>query len=203
MRTILAAILLLGAVRGGWADAESSNASSGGVRSLGVGLNWAHQQMGGSLNDQNPGGVTARYWFSERWGGDAGVGAGFPTVSRNSIYLVSLEAEGMRAIKRSGASVLYADLLVMPGIAHINGGQVNGVFVDSGQHGTAFAISVSAGLGFETALADFSRLRWFAQFNPVSYEHTAPAPGSLVRNSSAVDLLGSNMVLSMGFHYQF
>ncbi len=113
------------------------------IGKLGLGLNWAHQELGGGMDDENPGSLTARYWINEDWGVD----------------------------------------------------------VDNGQNGTAFAISVSAGLGFETSLADFPRLRWFAQFNPVSYEHYSPAPGSSTRSSSALDILGSNTILSLGFHY--
>jgi hypothetical protein len=192
--TLAALILCFSAAR---ADATD------GVRSLGVGLQWTHKQLGGILDDESPGGVSVRYWFNERWGVDAGIGSGFPDVSNSSIFLVAFSAQGMYALKRSGASVLYADVQALPAFARVNGQKSFGTITQSGQNGIATAMAVSAGLGFETALQDFPRARWFLQFNPLSYEQTYPAPGGLTPGAKAFGFLGSNIITTLGFHYQF
>ncbi|MDE1977631.1 MAG: hypothetical protein KGL04_07705 [Elusimicrobia bacterium] len=208
---ILCAAFILGAGGLGMARAQApadtgSAASADGVGTFGLGLEWMHKELGGDQNVQDPGGVTARYWFNENWGADFGAGFGFPVISHNSIFAMDFSLEGMRAIKRSGASVFYADLLGTAGISQINGGiiQSGGVTtsVDDGQNGKSLVTSISAGLGFETAPADLPQLRWFVQLNPLGYEHTSPAPSKYAHSSSAFDFFGSNTILSLGFHYQ-
>ncbi|HVC09797.1 MAG TPA: hypothetical protein VNH15_07660 [Elusimicrobiota bacterium] len=204
--TTLCAVFLLGAAGAGLASAQApaaANAQDDGVGTLGLGLDWTHRELGGEANVQDPGNVTARYWFNDRWGLDVGAGLGFPVISHNSIFAADFGVEPMFALKRSGRSVFYADLQALPSISWITGGKVGNTVVDNGQSGKAFTLSVSVGLGFETALADFPQLRWFAQFNPLSYEHFSPAPSAYATSSSAFGFLGSNTILTLGFHYQF
>jgi len=201
----LCAAFILGAAGAGFVSAQApaaANTQDDGVGTLGLGLNWTHRELGGDQNVQDPGNVTARYWFNGRWGLDVGAGLGFPVISHNSIFAADFGVEPLFALKRSGRSVFYADLQALPSISWITGGQSGSTLTHDGQNGKAFVLSVSAGLGFETALADFPSLRWFAQFNPVGYEHVAPAPGSVAKGGSAFDFLGSNAILTLGFHYQ-
>ena len=60
------------------------------------------------------------------------------------------------------------------------------------------AVSLSAGIGIETEIADIPRLAWFAQWNPLSINWNLPNEGP---SATGFTFLGSLMNVMVGFHY--
>ena len=168
-----------------------SQTSSGGtydnVHHFGVGLAYAPmdmvQQNGGGVFS-NVGFVDARYWFNDRFGLSGGIGLGLPQVSPQSSLLATLNVEPMLAIISRRHSLLYANLDLIPAL---NTGA-----------GLPSAVSLSAGIGIETEIADIPRLAWFAQWNPLSINWNLPNEGP---SATGFTFLGSLMNVMVGFHY--
>ncbi len=169
----------------------TTQSSSGGVydnvHHFGVGLAWAPMDMvqqNGSDVFSNVGFVDARYWFNDRFGLSGGIGLGLPQVSPQSSLLATLNVEPMLALITRRHSLLYANLDLIPAL---NTGA-----------GLPSAVSLSAGIGLETEIADIPRLAWFAQWNPLSLNWNLPNGGP---TGTGFTFLGSLMNFMVGFHY--
>ncbi len=168
-------------------SSPSSGTSYDDLHHLGVGLAWAPMDMvqqNGSEVFSNVGFVDARYWFNDRFGLDGGVGFGFPQVSPSSSFLATLNVEPMLALITRKHSILYANIDFIPAL---NTGA-----------GLPSAVTISAGLGFESEITDIPRLSWFAQWNPVSVNWNFPHDGP---TGTGVIVFGSLMNIMVGFHY--
>lgn len=180
---------------------SSSQSSSGNtynnVHHFGLGLAWAPMDMvqategpNGNTNVSdvftNVGFVDARYWFNDRFGLDGGIGFGLPQVSPRSSFLATLNVEPMLALITRPHSLFYANLDLIPAL---NTGA-----------GLPSAVTLSAGVGIETEIADISRLAWFAQWNPLSLNWNLPNDGP---TETGFTFLGSLMNVMVGFHYYF
>lgn len=201
---LLLATIAFGSISGqtAWADDNAANSidsppsatssqgasdAYGNARRLGLGLAWAPMDMvqgNGTVGFANVGFVDARYWFNNRFGISGGVGLGFPQVSPESSFLATLNIEPMLAIVTRQHSLLYANLDLIPAL---NTGA-----------GLPSALTLSAGLGFETEVTDIPRLAWFAQWNPVSFGWGFPNNGP---NTTSFTFMGSLMNFMVGFHY--
>ena len=171
----------------------SSQSSSGttynNVHHFGLGLAWAPMDMvqgNGSDVFANVGFVDARYWFNDRFGLDGGIGLGLPQISPNSSLLATLNIEPMLALITRPHSIFYANIDLIPAL---NTGA-----------GLPSAVTLSAGLGIETEIADISKLAWFAQWNPLSLNWNLPNDAP---NVTGFTFLGSLMNVMVGFHYYF
>ncbi len=167
----------------------TSDTTYNNVHHFGLGLAWAPMDMvqgNGSDVFANVGFVDARYWFNDRFGLDGGVGFGLPQVSPKSSLLATLNVEPMLALITRPHSLFYANIDLIPAL---NTGA-----------GLPSAISLSAGLGLETEIADIPRLAWFAQWNPLSLNWALPNGGP---TATGFTFLGSLMNVMVGFHYYF
>ena len=165
----------------------SSQTTYDNAHHIGVGLAWAPMDMvqqNGSDVFTNVGLVDARYWFNDRFGLSGGLGFGLPQVSPGSSFLATLNLEPMVALITRKHSLLYANIDLLPAL---NTGA-----------GLPSAISLSAGLGFETEITDIPRLAWFAQWNPLSVNWNLPNGGP---TGTGVIFFGSLMNVMVGFHY--
>lgn len=172
---------------------SSSQSSSGyaynNVHHFGLGLAWAPMDMvqaNGNDVFSNVGFVDGRYWFNDRFGLDGGIGFGLPQVSPKSSFLATLNVEPMLALITRPHSLFYANIDLIPAL---NTGA-----------GLPSAVTLSAGVGIETEIADISRLAWFAQWNPLSLNWNLPNDGP---SETGFTFLGSLMNVMVGFHYYF
>ena len=168
---------------------SSSGATYNNVHHFGLGLAWAPMdlvQANGSDVFANVGFVDARYWFNDRFGLDGGIGLGLPQISPNSSLLATLNIEPMLALITRPHSIFYANIDLIPAL---NTGA-----------GLPSAVTLSAGLGIETEIADISKLAWFAQWNPLSLNWNLPNDAP---NVTGFTFLGSLMNVMVGFHYYF
>ena len=157
------------------------------VGHVGLGAAWQPLQIANAGYSANSGYVTARYWFSKKFGIDGGLGLGLPRTSSPTQFQMNISVTPMYALKRWGTSVFYADAQVIPAI--LTGG------------GTSFLMSFSGGIGIESALPGLDNIRWYAQLNPVSIDYYNPAgPGD---STVGLDFLGAVMPVSFGLHYYF
>lgn len=168
---------------------SSSGATYNNVHHFGLGLAWAPMDMvqgNGSDVFANVGFVDARYWFNDRFGLDGGIGFGLPQISPNSSFLATMNIEPMLALITRPHSIFYANIDLIPAL---NTGA-----------GLPSAVTLSAGLGIETEIADISKLAWFAQWNPLSLNWNLPNNET---TQTGFTFLGSLMNVMVGFHYYF
>lgn len=172
----------------------SSNAAGQGhatyenVGRFGAGLSWAPIQISpGATDDTSVGYIGGRYWFNRTFGVDAGFGLGWPEVSPNGLFLLTLHGEAMVAILETKQTVVYGNLDLLPAI-------------EAGNN-SSWALQLSAGLGLEHALSDLPRLALYGQWNPVSLDFYGPGNGA--STSTGLGLLGSVINFDLGFRYYF
>ena len=168
---------------------SSSGATYNNVHHFGLGLAWAPMDLvqgNGSDVFANVGFVDARYWFNDRFGLDGGIGFGLPQISPKSSLLATMNIEPMLALITRPHSIFYANIDLIPALN-------TGADLPS-------AVTLSAGLGIETEIADISKLAWFAQWNPLSLNWNLPNNGP---NETGFTFLGSLMNVMVGFHYYF
>lgn len=177
--------LMAGVAGAGYPSASS--AAGNDVGRVGLGLAWQPLDLALATGASNAGYVTGRYWLSDKFGIDGGIGMGLPSVSGPTAFQMNLAVTPMYALKRWGSSVFYADAQVLPSI--ITGG------------GTSFLLSFSTGIGIESALPGTDDVRWYAQLNPLSIDYFNPAGAG--NDVVGFDFLGAAMPVSFGLHYYF
>ncbi len=158
------------------------------VGRFGAGLSWAPIQIApGATTETSVGYIGARYWFNRTFGVDGGFGLGWPEVSPNGLFLLTLHAEPMIAILETQRTVVYGNIDLMPAI-------------EAGT-GSSWALQLSAGVGIEHALEDLPRLALYGQWNPLSLDFYGPGDGQ--STSTGLGLLGSVVNFDLGFRYYF